>query len=74
VSERIESGGTVWGEVCGPDKVDVDLLARELGLHALAVQSARHGRQRPKLEGHPTHVFLSAYAVSLDVKTGELEQ
>lgn len=73
VSEHLEHrGATVWVDLCAPEPQDLDLLAEELGLHTLAVESAALGRQRPKFNRFPGHDFLSAYAVRLDPGTGEL--
>ena len=62
----------VWVDLCGPDLEDLQLVADELGLHTLAVEDATSGRQRPKFNRYTGHDFLTAYAVHLDVKTGEL--
>ena len=37
------------------------------GLHPLAVEDAVLPHERPKLDRYPDHLFLSAYAVHLDV-------
>lgn len=62
----------VWVDLCAPDLDDLQLVADELGLHRLAVEDAAQGRQRPKFDRYSEHDFLSAYAVHLDVDTGEL--
>lgn len=62
----------VWIDLLDPDEDDLALLAKELGLHPLAVEDAVHERQRPKLDRYRTHSFLSAYGVRLDSGTGEL--
>jgi magnesium transporter len=73
LSEHLErSGALVWVDLCEPDRADLELVAAELGLHALAVEDATSERQRPKFERYPTHEFLSAYAVDLEVDTGQL--
>jgi magnesium transporter len=72
VSDHLDSGAMVWVDLCRPKKAELDLVAHELGLHELAVEDALHERQRPKLDTYATHAFLSAYEVSLDVKSGEL--
>jgi magnesium transporter len=51
---------------------DLQLVAEELGLHSLAVEDATSGRQRPKFNRYEGHDFLTAYAVRLDVASGEL--
>ena len=73
ISEHLElSDAVVWVDMCAPDVEDLHLVAEELGLHALAVEDATGDRQRPKLDHYASHDFLSAYAVWLDVDTGEL--
>ena len=73
VSEHLEDESSViWVDLCAPGPEDLELLADELGLHALAVEAATSGRQRPKFDRFPGRDFLTAYAVRLDVTTGEL--
>jgi magnesium transporter len=62
----------VWVDLCAPDLEELQLVADELGLHALAVEDAAQGRQRPKLDRYSGHDFLSAYSVRLDVDSGQL--
>ncbi|MCW2753908.1 MAG: Mg2 transporter protein CorA family protein [Marmoricola sp.] len=73
VSEHLaEESALVWVDLCAPDLEDLQLVADELGLHRLAVEDAAQGRQRPKFDRYPGHDFLSAYAVQLDVESGQL--
>ena len=73
LSEHLEErGAVVWADLCGPHVSDLQVIADELGLHHLAVEDATTGRQRPKLDRYTGGDFLTAYAVSLDVVTGEL--
>jgi magnesium transporter len=73
VSEHLaEKSAVVWVDLCAPDTEDLQLVADELGLHRLAVEDATQGRQRPKFDRYPGHDFLSAYAVKLDVESGQL--
>jgi magnesium transporter len=73
VSEHLEQDATlVWVDLCDPDPSQLQLVADELGLHALAVEDAATGRQRPKLDRYGSHDFLTAYAVALDARTGAL--
>jgi magnesium transporter len=48
------------------------LIAEEFSLNPLAVEDARHERQRPKLDHYDDHVFISLYEVWLDLQSGEL--
>ncbi len=69
VSEHLEgSEAVVWIDLCGPSRDELHELARELGLHELAVEDALGPYQRPKLDHYPTHRFLSCHAVRLDLQ------
>jgi magnesium transporter len=73
ISDYIEKAGyTVWADFVSPTVADLADIEEELGLHHLAVEDAVNDFQRPKLDRYDTHLFLAAYAVSLDDKTGEL--
>jgi magnesium transporter len=73
VSEHLrDPDAVVWVDLCAPDIKDLDLVAEELSLHALAIEDATIGRNRPKLDRYSTHDFLSVYEVDLDVHSGEL--
>ena len=73
VSEHLEhDSAVVWVDLLAPDREDLQLVADELGLHSLAVEDATTGRQRPKFDRYAGHDFLAAYAVRLDVRTGQL--
>jgi magnesium transporter len=73
VSEHLaHDSAVVWVDLCSPDLAHLQLVADELGLHTLAVEAATTGRQRPKFSRYDRHDFLTAYAVRLDVRSGEL--
>ena len=73
VSEHLAEGAAVvWVDLCAPDASELQVVADELGLHALAVEDATEGHQRPKLDRYDGHDFLSAYSVRLDVASGQL--
>ena len=73
ISDHIAvKGCAVWADFVSPTAADLAAIGEELGLHQLAVEDAVHGYQRPKLDHYDTHMFLAAYAVSLDPDTGEL--
>jgi magnesium transporter len=73
VSEHLDDGvSLVWVDLCNPDPSQLQLVGDELGLHALAVEDATTGRQRPKLDRYASHDFLTAYAVALDAQSGAL--
>jgi magnesium transporter len=64
---------TVWLDLCAPTAADLDMIRREFGLHALAIEDAGHEHQRPKLDRYRDHLFMSAYAVSIDTTSGALD-
>lgn len=67
ISEQLEDADTiVWVDLCSPSREDLDQIADELGLHALAVEDALEPHQRPKLDHYPTHRFLSCHAVHVE--------
>ncbi|WP_158866107.1 magnesium transporter CorA family protein [Leifsonia sp. AG29] len=73
VSDYIEDDeATIWVDFLDPTLADLAALEEELSLHPLAVEDAVHEHQRPKLDKYDSHLFLSAYGVSLDEATGEL--
>ena len=73
VSEYLEQDSTVvWVDLCNPSKAELDELARELGLHELAVEDALGPHQRPKLDHYATHKFLVCHAARFDPETGTL--
>jgi magnesium transporter len=69
-----DEGLTVWLDFGSPTEEDLALVADELGLHELAVEDALQSRQRPKLDEYDTHSYLTAYSVSLDEHTLQLDK
>jgi magnesium transporter len=63
----------VWLDLCRPTRGDFAMVDTEFGLHELALEDALHQSQRPKLDHYPTHLFLSAYAVTLDAEATKLD-
>jgi magnesium transporter len=53
-------GAWCWLDVVDPTVVDLQELQRDLGLHPLAVEDARHRQQRPKVELFEDHAFVVA--------------
>ena len=51
--------GFVWVGMADPTPHELDGLARELSLHELAVEDARHAHQRPKIEEYDEHWFVA---------------
>jgi len=74
LSEFLAQPDTVlWVDLCEPDATDLEVVAQELGLHALAVEDAVDARQRPKLDRYDSHEFLNMYDVRLDRVSGRLQ-
>src|SRR5690606_26678552 len=48
----------VWVDVLEPDEASMGALAKEFGLHPLAVEDCLHYPQRPKIDFYPNTVFL----------------
>ena len=62
-----------WIGLYRPTAADLDSLARELGLHELAIEDANEAHQRPKLERYDdTFVVLRAARYLDDVEEVEL--
>jgi magnesium transporter len=73
VSDHLATeGAVVWFDMCEPTRADLDTIAEELGLHKLAVEDAISDGQRPKLDHYPSHLYLTAYSIALDTKSGVL--
>src|SRR5437879_8623413 len=52
-----------WLDISNPQSEEFALVAQELELHPLAVEDARHGHQRPKIDQYDTHYFIVFYAL-----------
>src|SRR5205823_12269318 len=63
---------TVWFDLCRPAADELAAISEELGLHPLAIEDAVNEHQRPKLDRYTSHLFVTAYAVALDARSGEL--
>jgi magnesium transporter len=75
ISDFLEQPDTVvWLDLCEPDQQDLAVVSQEFGLHPLAVEDAIQQHERPKLDRYQDHAFLTAYAVSLDPATGQLQK
>ena len=65
----------VWVAIRDPEHAELDALQQEFGLHELAVEDARHGRQRPKVDEYGKSLFVVLPIVELagsELQTGEL--
>ncbi len=74
ISEHLrDESAVIWLDLRDPDRADLEVLSAEFGLHPVAVEDAVHDHERPKLDRYNGYLFLAAYAVSLDIDTGELD-
>jgi magnesium transporter len=48
----------VWVALKDPEPEELEAMQREFGLHDLAVEDARHGHQRPKIEEYGQSLFV----------------
>ena len=55
----------VWVALKEPSPAELDQMAEEFGLHPLAVEDARHGHQRPKIEEYEGSLFAVLHTVEL---------
>ena len=67
-----DAEAVVWVHLVAGDLDGLQLVADELDLHSLAVEDATSRQERPKFVRYTGHDFLTAYAVQLDLPTGEL--
>jgi Mg2+ and Co2+ transporter CorA len=51
----------VWVALSDPEDAELEELARQFGLHPLAVEDARHGHQRPKVEEYGDLLFAAMH-------------
>jgi magnesium transporter len=59
-------GGFVWVAIKDPEPQELDQLQEEFDLHPLAVEDARHGHQRPKLEEYGSSLFVVMHMIEAD--------
>jgi magnesium transporter len=53
----------VWVALKDPDDAELAEMQEEFGLHPLAVEDARHGHQRPKIEEYGDMIFTVLHVV-----------
>ena len=66
----------VWVALKDPTAEELDEMAAEFGLHELAIEDARHGHQRPKIEEYGRSIFAVLHAIELregEVHVGEVD-
>ena len=62
----------VWVALKDPEPAELEEMQEEFGLHELAVEDARHGHQRPKIEEYGNSIFAVLHTI--EVRDGELHQ
>src|SRR3954464_13289872 len=68
-------GCFVWVALVDPTEAEMEEMREEFGLHELAVEDARHGHQRPKIEEYGDSLFIVLHTVEVagdELKIGEL--
>jgi len=66
----------VWVALKDPEPSELDAMQRQFGLHPLAVEDARHGHQRPKLEEYGDSLFLVLRPMAIEgeeLQVGEVD-
>jgi magnesium transporter len=67
ISERLKQPGSfVWVALFEPDDAELTAMQEQFGLHELAVDDARNGHQRPKIEEYGQSLFVVLHTVELD--------
>ena len=70
-----EPGAFVWVALKDPDPAELSEMEREFGLHELAVEDARYGHGRPKLEEYGDSLFAVVQTVEFvedELNVGEV--
>lgn len=62
----------VWVGLKEPSPGELSIMQKEFGLHDLAVEDARKGHQRPKIEEYGDSLFVVLHVIELNAE-GELE-
>jgi len=65
----------VWVAIKDPDGAELEAMQQEFGLHELAVEDARHGHQRPKIEEYAHSLFVVLHMLEIagdDLRAGEM--
>jgi len=66
----------VWVALKDPTDEELEEMAREFNLHELAVEDARHGHQRPKIEEYGNSLFCVLHVPEMsgeEVEVGEID-
>jgi magnesium transporter len=62
----------VWVALFDPTREEMDQMADEFTLHRLAVEDARKGHQRPKIEEYDDSLFAALHTVDVNEGDGSL--
>ena len=65
----------VWVALRDATEAELDKMQKEFGLHDLAVEDARHGHQRPKIEEYGDTLFVVMHMVEVadtELAVGEI--
>jgi magnesium transporter len=77
ISEYLRQPGTfVWVALADPGPGELAALEHEFNLHELAVEDARHGHQRPKVEEYDDLLFVVMHTVEMidgELHVGEVD-
>ncbi len=77
ISDNLDQPGRfVWVALLDPTEAELDHMQEEFGLHPLAIEDARHGHQRPKLEEYGDTLFSAIHLLELDgdeIRVGEFD-
>ncbi len=69
-------GCFVWVALRDPEAAELVAVQEQFDLHPLAVEDARHGHQRPKLEEYGNSLFVVMHTVEMagdDLQIGEVD-
>jgi len=61
----------VWVALNEPTADEIDKMAEEFGLHPLAVEDARKGHQRPKIEEYEDSLFAVLHTIEVECADGD---
>jgi magnesium transporter len=77
ISDYLKQPGTfVWVALKDPEPAEMDEMEEEFDLHPLAVEDARHGHQRPKVEEYGNLVFAVLSTIEMrgdEIHSGEVD-
>jgi magnesium transporter len=66
----------VWVAIKDPEPSELDRMQAQFGLHELAVEDARHGHQRPKIEEYGDSLFVVLRTIEVagdEIVPGEVD-